>query len=450
MIVPQAKPLVLVIFGGTGDLFRRKLAPSLYTLFEEKLLPENLLVIGTGRSNHSDADYRKYTREAVEEILGINAADSFTEHFTYVQGEVQSKELFNAITRVIAAHEATLGVDVRVCWYCSIGSNMYEPIAKGISSHTTFLNREESLNSFLIEKPIGHNLQSSIELNKRIGVYFKESQITRIEHYLTKETLQRIPEFLNMNPEITSILNGDCVEHIEVDFHETIGVEKRGGFYDTVGALRDVGQNHMLEMLALTSMDIPENCTKESVRDARVSFLDEFSKEKSIAPKARRYQHNGYSEIEGVAPGSMTETAFEIIDTMPATRWKSIPCIFRGGKRLEAKKKSIFFLMKSDVSLKGRLIHSLCISIDPECVFFNYQNGETEIFQFRPNHQPKYQYVEEYSKILNAAFQSSQEFSVSSEEVTLLWKITDKYTMKWDTMNEPLNMYDKGSLPFNK
>lgn len=440
-------PVVLVIFGGTGDLFRRKLAPSLYTLFEERSLPANMLILGTGRTTYSDEDYRRYTKDAVRELLGITVSDEFLAKFKYVNGEVGDAHLYESLTRVITTFESECNDEAHISWYCSIGSHLYEPIAMGIHSHTPFLQRRTKQCSLLIEKPIGHNEESSNELNSKIQRHFREEQITRIEHYLTKETLVNIPSFLNKHQDIADLLTGDSVEHIEVNFSETLGVEKRGAFYDSVGAFRDVGQNHMLEMLAITSMNVEYMLDEDSARKGRIKFLTEFSKF-ATKPEVKRFQYYGYREITGVGSDSTVETAFEIKDVMPAGRWKSIPCILKGGKRIDVKKKSIVFFMHAGVLYKGKKLATIEVSIDPECVKLCFSDTSTEVFEFRPGHVPKYQYVEEYAKILSAAFSGSQTYSISSKELSLLWRIADRYTSQWSEKNNTIIKYEPGTSPF--
>ncbi len=442
-------PVVLVIFGGTGDLFRRKLAPSLMTLFEEGHLPKHLSIIGTGRSEHTDEEYRVFVAQAISEILGVQATDAFLSRFTYVSGELHELSFYARLQEHIYTFENINNPAAHIVWYCSIAPHFYADIARGISKYTNFLQRPANTNSLLIEKPIGHNTQSCLELNQSIATYFVESQVTRIEHYLTKETLLRLPQFLKEHSDIYACMNGNTVQEVIVYFCETIGVEKRGAFYDSVGALRDVGQNHALEMLAHTCMEYPEELSGETCIRSRVAFLSKLSDAlHSESVTGERFQYVGYQSIPGVHPHSKVETAYCVSGNLPEERWRSIPFKLIGGKRVHEKRKCIELIMKDGVLHNSKPLKKITISIDPECVFLTYADASHVVFPFRPNHIPKYQYVEEYARILDAGFKGDQAYSVSAEEVLLLWKITDIYTQLLEQDESKLTIYEPDTNPF--
>ena len=447
MTYPVA-PVVLVIFGGTGDLFRRKLAPSLMTLFEEGRLPKNVRIISTGRTQYTDSEYRSFVSDAIQEILSVQATDHFLSHFTYVSGELHEDSFYSRIQDTILTFEMEMSKESHIVWYCSIAPHLYTDIASGIAAHTHFLKRSLNANSFLIEKPIGHNTLSCLELNNAISRYFDESQITRIEHYLTKETLVRLPAFFQEHKEIYTLMQGDSVQAVDVFFCETLGVEKRGAFYDGVGAFRDVGQNHALEMLAHTCMDYDFNKNGSDISHERIHFLSKLSETDIETVQGQRFQYVGYTNIPGVDSHSQVETAYSVSGVLPKERWKNIPFTLVGGKRLKQKKKCVELRMRDNVQYAGLDLKKITISIDPECIILSYVNGTETVFAFRPNHTPKYQYVEEYSRILDAGFAGSQAYSVSAKEVLMLWKITDRYTSSLEHANKALLMYEPDTDPF--
>lgn len=444
----HAIPVVLVIFGGTGDLFRRKLAPSLMTLHEAGELPERIRIIGTGRSSHSAPEYRTFISSAIQEILHVDATHEFLSRFEYVDGELHESSLYSKIEHAILQFEAECATEARVVWYCSIAPHFYGDIARGISEYTSFLKRSGQSNALLIEKPIGHNLETCSALNASIARYFNESQVTRIEHYLTKETLLQLPDFFARHQDIYALLSGTTVDSIDVDFYETIGVEKRGAFYDSVGAFRDVGQNHELEMLAHACIDYTTQVSAESRVLQRIAFFEKLAETSGNVLEAKRYQYNGYTSIVGVSSSSTVETAYAVSGILPQEKWSGITFRLTGGKRLGEKRKRITLTMKTGVSYKSKPLHSICISIDPECIILHYSNGDEELFEFRPGHTPKYQYVEEYSRILAAGFEGSQQYSVSAHEVQLLWKIADRYTTILESNDTPLIRYEPDTNPF--
>ncbi|MFM2414441.1 MAG: hypothetical protein RI911_134 [Candidatus Parcubacteria bacterium] len=442
-------PTVLVIFGGTGDLFRRKLAPSLMTLYEEKKLPKNLLIIGTGRSEYSNEAYKKFVSDAISEILTVEASEDFLRHFSYISGELHEKTFYKSIENAVTTYEQVLGCDSRIVWYCSIAPQFYADIAEAIHTHTTFLKRSQPMNSLLIEKPIGHDTTSCVELNVSLTKYFEESQITRIEHYLTKETLLSLPEYFTQHPEVYSLLQAESVAHMAVYFCETIGVEKRGAFYDSVGALRDVGQNHALEMLAHACMEYTHHDTADSRINARIEFLSCLAKTSQSVIKGKRLQYNGYLSIPGVRPHSAVETAYEVSGILPQGRWNNVPFSLLGGKRVGKKKKCVELVMRDHIMHDSKSLTKIVISIDPESVSLIYSDSTESTFQFRPHHKPKYQYVEEYARILEAGFHGSHAYSVSAQEVLLLWKITDAYTTHFEQHKIPLTIYEPDTYPFS-
>lgn len=438
---------VLVIFGATGDLFRRKLAPSLYTLFKEQRLHKNVRIIGLGRTGHSPEAYMDFVRSAVKDVLGVEPDDEFIQLFSYTQGELHEKSLYDGITQSIHELEALQGSNAHIIWYCSIAPHLYGDIAKSIHEYTNFLDREAHYNKFLIEKPIGHDLVSCESLNASIGQYFKEEQIQRIEHYLTKETLQCIPRYLAESTDVHELLQGAYVSHIVVHLCETLGVEKRGSFYDSVGAFRDVGQNHLLEMLAI-SCAAYTGVTSE--KDARIMLLEQLAEVNRKPQYAKRYQYSGYQNIQGVKTDSQVETAFDVSGLMPQQRWGSIPFVLRGGKRVGKRKKTITFYMKDTALHAGKQLTSIIISIDPECVEFNYTDGTQHVHHFRPNHKPMFQYVEEYARILSSALDGISKFSVDKREVSLLWKISDAFLSVMEHTENGLIHYEPDTDPFQE
>lgn len=419
---------VLVIFGGTGDLFKRKLAPSLFTLFENGSLPEKTLIIGVGRSDYTRVEYQRFVQDSIEDMLGVIPPPAFLSRFAYAHGEVHEVDLYERITTEVYKFSPDMTTPPRIMWYCSISPHLYADIAKGIYTYTQFLKQSDtSQNMLLLEKPIGHDSKTCEALNTEVEQYFTDSQVIRIEHYLTKETLVRTPQFFAEHPEIAKMVSGEHITRIEVDFWETIGVEKRGAFYDSVGAFRDVGQNHMLEMLAIVCADY-EKFTPKEHREARTALLKELAETVSWEnSKARAFQYEGYKTINGVDPDSSVETAFSVQSCMPVTGWNGIPFTLKGGKRMGRKLKRILLHVQG-AEISGKQVHAVEFSIDPEQVVVSYADTTQDTLQFRPGHTPTYQYVEEYARILDAAFNASDVYSVNHNEVELLWNIADVFT----------------------
>jgi glucose-6-phosphate 1-dehydrogenase len=450
----QEHPTTLVIFGGTGDLFKRKIAPSLFTLFEEGTLPKKLCVIGTGRTQHDVTSYRALVRSALHELLAVEAPEAFLSHFEYVAGEVHDAHLYSALEQKIFEWEASCEVEYSdLIWYFSIAPELYNTITVHLGSETTLRSRPAKTVQVLLEKPLGYSGGSSAALDKTLLSVFNESQLVRIEHYLTKETLNYLPKYRAARPDIDALLNRDSVASIRASLHETIGVEKRGAFFDGVGALRDVGQNHLLEMLAITCMEIPSEMTTASLQQSRIDFLERLPvvQHQEVMQHSRRLQHEEYPSIAGVAPGSLIETAFELRTRLTTKRWEGVQVVISAGKRISKRDKKVVCVMKPGVMHAGRNLSSIIFSIDPEVVLLTYRTETGEVVdthEIRPGHVQKYQYVEEYARILSAAFTAEHQYSVSAREVAALWRFTDQYLETWTENLLPLSFYKKDTMPF--
>jgi glucose-6-phosphate 1-dehydrogenase len=321
----------LVVFGITGDLARRMTLKALYDLTENGTL--QVPVIGVGRSDWSDEDLRQHAREAVEarfEARGEGELDEgvfkkFADTLTYVQGDYND---FDTYRRLKQACESI--AFKHPVFYLEIPPSLFAGVIQRLGS--AGLAKDARV---VIEKPFGHDLKSAIELNDQIHEILDESQIYRIDHFLGKEPVQDITYLRFANSLFEPIWNRRYVESIQITMAENFGVEDRGSFYDPVGCLRDVVQNHLLQTLALVAMEPPSATDPDSIRDAKLDFF------KAI-PEANpnrfvRGQYEGYRDIEGVDPNSTTETFCALrLDTMN-WRWSGIPVFIRAGKQLAEK-----------------------------------------------------------------------------------------------------------------
>jgi glucose-6-phosphate 1-dehydrogenase len=436
---------ILVIFGGTGDLFRRKIAPSLFTLFEEGKLPKDIHIIGTGRSEYSDDSYRAFVHDALKSMLSVDAPSDFLDRFSYIAGDINEHEMYAQIERVVEEkHPASSDEAVSIVLYFSIAPDLYGTISHHIATDTKILSRPPEQVQLLIEKPIGSNGVTSAKLNDDLLTVFREEQIVRIEHYLTKETLKALPRLRRQDHDLESLLSREHIASIGVYLWETIGVEKRGAFYDAVGVLRDVGQNHLLEMLAITCMDLP--LRNEGLQEARTAFLESLPSGAS-ALSSRRFQYDGYQGITGVQAHSTTETAYGIKTVLAGSRWDGVTVEFSAGKRMGEKKKMLELTCKEHARYKNKALTKIEIWIDPEQVRFVFLDGTVTTIDIRPGHVQKYQYVEEYARIIGAAIEKDHEYSVSAREVAALWRFVDPYLSAWEKNEVPLERYAPDTTP---
>jgi 6-phosphogluconate dehydrogenase len=310
----------------------------------------------------------------------------------------------------------------------------------------------------LVEKPFGNDSQTSASLDEMLGRLFREEQIYRIDHYLAKEMLQGILNFRFTNNLFETSWDRSAIESIEVVLHETLGVEKRGWFYDGVGALRDVGQNHLLQMLALITMEQPEISGAAGIRQARATAIRETLRKLSAEEVARdsyRSQYAGYHEIEGVDHDSETETYFRLRTRLRGPRWAGVPVTFESGKRIAGVRKEIAVTLRHPhpcmcqpgKHYQNKVIFTLEPTDTIKIVFwakkpgFDYEVERREFNFFLYEKEEKAQYVEEYAKLLLDAIRGDQTLFVSTDEVRAMWEFIDPVTDAWADGVVPLETY---------
>ena len=339
---------ILVIFGASGDLTKRKLVPSLYDLFEQNLLPEKFAIIGASRSDLGDDNFRKSMKEGIEEFSqseNKKGVDEFLNSVFYQSVDAKSAESFLSLKERLLKISSEIDVVENYIFYLSTPPSLYSIIPENLAN--VELNRETSgWKRLIIEKPFGYNLQSAKELNSSLKENWNEDQIYRIDHYLGKETVQNVLVSRFSNGIFEPLWNRNYIDHIEITSSESIGVEKRGGYYEGSGALRDMVQNHLLQLVGLIAMEPPSSMNSESIRNETEKVMQSIRKieEKDVAKYVIRGQYlestvkgeklKSYREEEGVDPKSKTETFAALKFYIDNWRWGGIPFYLRTGKRL--------------------------------------------------------------------------------------------------------------------
>ncbi|MCB1495055.1 MAG: glucose-6-phosphate dehydrogenase [Bauldia sp.] len=338
------EPFDLVVFGGSGDLAYRKLLPALFQRHSDGQLPETGRIIGVSRRDMSDDEYRASTREALEQHVPAEErtaedVESFLRRLHFVQVDAKGDGGWETLGRVLEE-----GGDRIRAFYLAVGPELFGTICQRLGKEGLVTPETR----VIIEKPIGHDLESACEVNDAVGSVFDESQIYRIDHYLGKETVQNLMALRFGNALFEPLWNNASIEHVQILVAETLGVEGRGGYYDTSGALRDMVQNHILQLLCLVAMEPPAHMDADSVRDEKLKVLRSLVPvtEANAAAATVRGQYRAGAGPDGSVPGytsevdnseTTTETFVAIKAEIANWRWAGVPFYLRTGKRLAAR-----------------------------------------------------------------------------------------------------------------
>jgi glucose-6-phosphate 1-dehydrogenase len=461
-------PTVFVIFGATGDLAQKKIFPALYNLYKTKQLPEKFKIIGTARRTVSDDAFKTFITKIITDFEGA-APDSkflkpFLEDCSYHQAQFGSLEEYKAIAKVLGMNDMGWSICSNKLFYLAVPPEQYELILNNLvdSGLTDPCSPEEGWTRVLIEKPFGKDATTANKIDTLLGKLFKEEQIYRIDHYLAKEMIQNILAFRFANNLLEESWNNKFIEKIEVRIHETGGVEKRGAFYDGIGALRDVGQNHLLQMLALVTMDRPTSLTGEPVRKKRRELLQKLIVHDldGIKKYTFRGQYEGYKSIEGVKKDTSTETYFKVKAFLDSPRWQGVPIILESGKRLPSVCNEVVISFKEVLpkplasELKGKRnmvafritpkeeIHISFIAKKPGLKMELQERNLNFIYRTDNTQNKK---AEDYERILMDCIKGDQMLFVTTKEVEAMWKFIDPVICAWDENQVPLNTYTPDS-----
>jgi glucose-6-phosphate 1-dehydrogenase len=342
------EPCVMVIFGASGDLTKRKLLPAVYTLYRERLVPPNFSVVGFSRTEMSDDEFRSRMRQAAEEFGGpvdTTTWNEFAQGLRYIGAHPHHPEEYKKLVGVLEELNRGRGTGDNRVFYLAVPPSSFSPIVKNLQS-AGLEHSEHGWARVIIEKPFGHDLESAKALNRELTEVFREEQIYRIDHYLGKETVQNLLVFRFANGIFEPIWNRRYVDNVQITAAETLGVENRAAYYEEAGALRDMVQNHVLQLLSMTAMEPPVSFDAQAVRAEKLKVL------RAIRPLcggdtlhcAVRGQYGpgqiggqrvvGYRQEPGVNPNSNTETFAALKFQIENWRWANVPFYLRAGKRM--------------------------------------------------------------------------------------------------------------------
>jgi glucose-6-phosphate 1-dehydrogenase len=384
----KTQPTVFVIFGGTGDLNARKLAPALYNLYLEGWLPEQFALVGTGRTKLSNEEFQGRMLSDINEFSRTGKVTDekwadFGPHVHYQAADVQNATTYKEFGKLIKNLEKEWQAPANVIYYLAVAPNFFPTIAENLAK--AGLTEDAERTRIVIEKPFGHDLDSAKELNALLARIFQEKQIYRIDHYLGKETVQNIMAFRFANAIMEPLWNREHIEHVQISVTENLGVGERTGYYDGSGALRDMIQNHLLQLMCIVAMEPPVRFTAEEVRDRKVDVLRAMRRftPETVREQAVRGQYSagwlegqqvpGYREESGANPQSNTETFAAVKFFVDNWRWQGVPFYLRTGKRLH-RSASVITIQFKDVphfifspeTAETMRQNRLIISIQPE------------------------------------------------------------------------------------
>ena len=384
----QSQPTIFFIFGGTGDLTSRKLVPALYNLFIDGWMPANFAIIGMGRTEQSDDQFRALLLEDINKFSRSGKADSekwkvFSSHVHFQVSEIGDEKTYKEQAERIKKLGAEWKAEPCVIYYLAVAPRFFTAIAENLAKYKLASDPEKT--RIVIEKPFGRDLESGKALNRLLNNIFSEKQIYRIDHYLGKETVQNILAFRFANSILEPLWNRNYIDHVQISVTEQLGVGDRGGYYDDAGALRDMVQNHILQLLCLIAMEPPVSFEADEVRNRKVDVLLAMRKfaAEDLQKNAVRGQYSkgwvegkevpGYREEGGVNPDSNTETFAAIKFFVDNWRWHGVPFYLRTGKRMPQSSSMITIQFK-DVphmifpteTIEGWQQNRLIISIQPE------------------------------------------------------------------------------------
>ena len=446
-------PVIMIIFGGSGDLAHRKLYPALFNLYEQGLIHDNFAVIATARRPWSHDFLRQQICDAVHETHAeVNENDlvAFASHFYYQSHDVTNIEHYETLKNLAQELDDRYSAQGNRIFYMAMAPKFFGTIAEHIKDqHLT----STGFKRIVVEKPFGRDLASAEELNKQITASFAEDDIFRIDHYLGKEMIQNILPMRLTNPLIKNIWNNQNIKNVQVTLAEQLGVEARGGYYETSGALRDMVQNHIFQIITLLAMPEPKDLTSQSIHEAKQKLLDSMviPTEDEIARHFVRGQYLGsdvtfgYRQEPNVAADSNTETFVAGEVKFKKGPLADLPIYFRTGKEMREKKNRIDIVLKHMSNQYGKAhSNNISIIIDPQMQIFITINGKKingpgirrENLSYGFTSEDQKQVPDGYERLLHDVFVNDSTNFTHWSELKNYWKFIDHVEETWQKENE--------------
>lgn len=471
----QTPGAVFFIFGATGDLARRKLFPAIYSLYREGKLAEDFAVIGVARRPRTEDEFRDDLYNSIQEFCRYKVEDTtkwsqFAEHFAYKSLDINNVDGYRELRELTESIEARFDIPGNRLFYLALAPELFGSVSFNLQKGGML--ESKGWHRLVIEKPFGYDLHSAQKLNEELNQVFKEEEIYRIDHYLGKEMVQNIEVIRFANAFFEPLWNNKHIANIQITLSETVGVEERGGYYDHSGALRDMGQNHMLQMLTMIAMEPPSRLYPEDIRDEKVKVLRSlrpFASAEEVKENVVRGQYTqgekgkklaGYREEDKVNPESNTETYFAAKVMVDNFRWAGVPFYIRTGKRLPVKTTEVvveFKQMPTNVYLgqKHNLEPNLLvIRVNPmEGIYIKINakkpGSESHIeplaMEFCQSCQIGINSPEAYERLIHDAAQGDSTYFTRWDEVATAWAFVDRIAEAWAQNPGDISRYAAGS-----